>query len=102
MRIEFTTDALIAWLRRQPPDQDYVWQDPVYCLMGHFLMDNGARWGDVIYSDMPGYEQIAQQKPHTFGAALERAEALKALPPPREIPIEPLPLLTVDSETHTI
>jgi hypothetical protein len=78
---EYTLDALTGWLRKQPPDQGYIWQDPVYCLMGEYLRDNGASWGERSYSDMPHYEEIAAEKPWTFGAALERAEAL-ALPEP--------------------
>jgi hypothetical protein len=76
------TEALTEWLRKQNPDEEYVWSDPVYCMMGRYLADNGSSWGAVQYSVMPGYEEIAAEKPWTFGAALERAEALKALPPP--------------------
>lgn len=79
---EYTIDALTGWLRKQPPDAEYVWSDPVFCLVGHYLADNGACWGERSYSDIPHYEEIAKEKPWTFGAALERAEALKALPPP--------------------
>jgi hypothetical protein len=78
---EYTTEALTEWLRGQPPDGEYVWSDPVFCLMGHYLADNGACWGERSYSDLPHYEEIAHEKPWTFGAALERAEAL-ALPAP--------------------
>ena len=71
-------DELIAWLKTKPLDEEYVWQDPVYCLMGKYLADHEARWGDVIYSEMPDYFLIAGSKPWTFGAALERAESLRA------------------------
>jgi hypothetical protein len=95
---EYTIEALTGWLRKQPPDQEYVWQDPVFCLMGHYLADNDSRWGERSYSDMPGYEEIAQAKPWTFGAALERAEALKALPPPPlQIEHKANDLVTVDA-----
>lgn len=77
----FTTEALTEWLRNQPSDQEYVWSDPVFCLMGRYLADNGSCWGEQGYSDMPNYEVIAGQKPWTYGAALGRAEAL-ALPAP--------------------
>jgi hypothetical protein len=89
----FTRDALIAWLRTQPPDEEYIWQDPVFCLMGHFLADNGSSWGEVGYSEMPSYREIAETKPWTYGAALARAEALKQLPPP-------MPLLTQESDNE--
>jgi hypothetical protein len=78
---EYTIDALTGWLRKQPPDGEYVWSDPVYCLMGKYLADNDACWGERAYSDLPHYEEIAGEKPWTYGAALERAEAL-ALPAP--------------------
>lgn len=77
-----TEDALITYMRGQPPDREYTWQDPVHCLVGNYLRDNGSQWGDVSYSDLPHYNEIAETKPWTFGAALARAEALKALPPP--------------------
>jgi len=77
------SDKLIAWLRTQPPDEEYVWQDPVYCLMGRYLASEGSHWGEFSYSAaMPHYHEIAETKPWTFGAALQRAEALKALPQP--------------------
>src|SRR4249920_212780 len=76
-----TTEALTGWLRKQDPDKEYVWSDPVFCLMGNYLVDNGAFWGERAYSDMPHYEEIAKEKPWTYGAALERAEAL-TLPAP--------------------
>lgn len=76
------SDKLIGWLRQQPADEPYIWSDPVFCLMGRYLADHDSSWGTVQYSDMPDYERIAGEKPWTFGAALERAEMLKALPPP--------------------
>jgi hypothetical protein len=82
----YTPDALIQWLRKQRADEEYVWSDPIFCMMGRYLADNGSTWGEASYSDMPGYDEIANTKPWTFGAALKRAEALteivKLLPPP--------------------
>ena len=69
-------ERLTNWLRKQDPTEEYVWSDPVYCMMGKYLYDNGSNWGAVQYSDMPHYEEIAGEKPWTFGAALERAERL--------------------------
>ena len=72
-------------MRKQDPDKEYVWSDPVFCLMGQYLADNGSSWGERSYSDMPYYYEIAHQKPWTFGAALQRAEGVKemlALPAP--------------------
>lgn len=86
---KLTTNALIAWLRQQPADAEYVWQDPVFCMMGRYLADNGSCWGEVAYSDLPGYEQIAGEKPWTFGAALARAEALQLPAPMPQIAHQP-------------
>lgn len=85
--------ALASWLRNQPGEKTYTWSDPVFCLVGHYLADNQSQWGNAQYSDIPNYELIAKTEPHTFGAALERAEALLALPTPaltiEHQPIEP-------------
>jgi hypothetical protein len=92
-------ERLTNWLRKQDPTEEYVWSDPVYCMMGKYLYDNGSNWGAVQYSDMPHYEEIAGEKPWTFGAALERAERLALPPPPLQIEApkvrEPV---TVDAE----
>ena len=76
------TDKLIAWLRQQPPDEGYTWSDPVFCLMGRYITDVGTPADLYAYGELPNYREIAETKPHTFGAALQRAEALKALPAP--------------------
>lgn len=77
-----TVDKLTDWLRGQPPEKGYVWSDPVFCLMGRYLAEQGSHWGEASYSELPGYREIAEAKPWTYGAALERAEQHKALPPP--------------------
>jgi len=77
-----TTEALIDWLRDQPPEGEYTWSDPVFCLMGRYVTDRGTPADLYGYNQMPHYHEIAEVKPHTFGAALERAQALKALPAP--------------------
>jgi len=90
-----TVEALVAWLRQKPADETYVWSDPVFCLVGHYLSEHNSSWGVAQYSDIPDYEQIAGEKPWTFGAALGRAEALLALPAPTpelELQAEPEPL----------
>jgi hypothetical protein len=92
-----TTEALTGWLRKQPPEGEYVWSDPVYCLMGHYCADNEMAWGMFQYSDMPGYFEIAAEKPWTFGAALERAEKLALPPPPLQIAAPVRELETVDA-----
>jgi hypothetical protein len=81
MTVPLTVEMVVSWLRRQEPDEEYIWSDPVFCLMGRYLADHGSSWGAVDYRALPHYEEIAQAKPWTYGAALERAERL-ALPPP--------------------
>ena len=76
---ELTIEALTAWLRKQDPDQEYVWSDPAFCLMGHYMAAHDSSWGTVSYSELPNYYEIAAAKPWNFGAALKRAEALPAL-----------------------
>jgi hypothetical protein len=76
------SDKLIAWLRQQPPEEEYIWSDPVFCLMGRYITDVGTPADLYAYSEMPAYREIAETKPWTFGAALQRAEALKQLPSP--------------------
>jgi hypothetical protein len=92
---ELTVEALTKWLRQQPPEMTYVWSDPVFCLVGHYLADNDSAWGAASYSELPDYELIAKSEPHTFGAALARAEKLLALPAPevREPVPAPIPEL---------
>ena len=92
------TDKLTEWLRKQNPDEEYVWSDPVHCLMGKYLADNDSMWGKFAYSEMPNYYEIAQEKPWTFGAALERAEALALPPPPPQLTAPKRELVTVDAE----
>ena|SRR5215510_3770873 len=77
-----THDELIDYLKTKDPKGEYVWQDPVFCLMGNFYRDHNIDgWSRVIYSDMPDYGIIAGEKPWTFGAALDRAQALRAEKP---------------------
>lgn len=79
-----TIEALVTWLRTQPAEKTYIWSDPVFCAVGQYLADHGSSWGAVNYSEIPGYYEIAAEKPWTFGAALERAEKLLALPTPKQ------------------
>lgn len=87
-----TIEKLITWLQQQNPDQTYTWQDPVKCLVGHYLADHNSHWGEVSYSNLPHYHLIAETQPHTFGAALARAQELHsktlALPTPTQTPIQ--------------
>jgi len=87
-----STSELTDWLRQEVAkgnaDEEYIWQDPVKCLMGRFYAARGQQgWGEVTYSDLPNYHIIAGQQPWTLGAALERAQTLQ-LPPPSPALIE--------------
>ena len=77
-----TEEALIAFLETQDPNAEYTFQDPAGCLMARYFAAHDAPWSGTAYHAMPNYLAIAGDKPHTFGAALERARALKALPAP--------------------
>jgi hypothetical protein len=102
-----TTEALVTWLRTQPPEQTYVWSDPVFCLMGSYLADHGSSWGVTAYSEMPNYHEIAAERPWTFGAALERAEKFllaspSALPASNAITADAMPALPAPETTREL
>jgi hypothetical protein len=88
----YRLEALVAWLRGEVAagrgDEEYVWQDPVFCLMGRYSAAHGRQgWGEVIYSDMPGYMEVAGAKPWTYAAALERGGKVLALPAPEKLDV---------------
>lgn len=89
---ELSVPALVKWLRSRPlyADSQYTYQDPARCLLGWYLREHNAdeAISEAAYETMPDYRAIAEPKPHTFGAALQRAEQLLALPAPKEEPIE--------------
>jgi hypothetical protein len=100
----YRLDALVEWLRAEVAagrgEEEYIWQDPVYCMMGRYLADHGSGWGEVAYSELPGYEAIAGAKPWTLGAALGRAERL-ALPAPAAVAgavAGVLPVIEIDAQ----
>ena len=70
----FRTDNLVAWLKTQPADLEYQWENWQHCLMGRYLGEHGYDHRSRPYTDMPGYPEFAEAKPHTFGAALKRLE----------------------------
>src|SRR5262252_1796041 len=79
-------EALHAWLREVVEeegrgDERYEWSGPVYSMMGKYIEERGTPADLYAYSDMPHYREIAETKPWTLGAALERVERL-ALPAP--------------------
>jgi hypothetical protein len=82
----YRLEELVAWLRGEVAagrgDEEYVWQDPVKCLMGRYLADRGSGWGYRAYSELPAYEVVAGERPWNLAAALERGEKVLALPAP--------------------
>jgi hypothetical protein len=73
---------LVEWLRGEDGGEEYIWQDPVRCLVGRYLAARGSGWGYFSYGELPFYEEIAGVKPWTYRAALGRAEQVLGLPAP--------------------
>lgn len=82
----FTVEAIIAWLETMPPLGRYDWADPQRCLACQYYQSIGiARPWTVdetlgyirAFGDHETYFFIAAKHPHTFGAALKRARALR-------------------------
>lgn len=96
----FSLEALIAWLEKQPADETYCFLDTGACLFGRYGYEMGFRkaglgspspYGIVTNGMSARYGQpetvepfegrISSPKPHTFGAALDRARAAFSPPP---------------------
>jgi len=79
----FSLESLIAWAEKQPADKEYdFWCNE--CYLGQYFEDHGFQVtmigiGTVTFKGHqtrqlpPGFNDIAQRTPHTFGAALDRA-----------------------------
>lgn len=84
----FSLDGLIAWLERQPADTQYDWNDcDGGCLIGLYglSMGLGDDWrGLHSHFSHEGLLRVACRTPHTFGAALKRARALRSAASVRE------------------
>jgi hypothetical protein len=73
-------DKLISWLVQQNPDMPYDYSDHGGCMLSQFYdaevgitcYFTNSEWKELP----PGFDRIAQTKPWTFGAALERARGL--------------------------
>lgn len=73
-------EGLIAWLRTQPADGKYEWNDPCKCLVHNYLKGVRAKFDPyetsyegVFDGSTLNYMQVGMCIPHTYGAALERA-----------------------------
>lgn len=86
----FSLEGLIAWLETQDPNKGYCWSLPGSCLYHHFGVAMGFdaehAYNKTIkrFSENLGtppltepFTGLAITTPHTYGAALERALALR-------------------------
>lgn len=82
MKNPLTLNAVIDWLKTKPADGEYVWIDSERCLVGTYLREIGVIHGrgdimrgyNIIMGGLRAYGHIAASYPHTYGAALQRAE----------------------------
>lgn len=75
-----TRETLIAWLERQPENQEYDYIEADSCMAAQYLKAHGVRsfivdGQDDLNEMLPGLGDVAVQRPWTFGAALQRARA---------------------------
>lgn len=78
-------ESLIAWLEKQPAEQEYCYYDNGYCLLARYFSAVGFKDVEVYgwywrhsdaTKDIPlsdAFKMIAVQGKWTFGAALKRA-----------------------------
>lgn len=90
MKNPLSLESLRDWLRTKPVDEVYCWADAQTCLLGQYLKHIGAiEIGSSYWLDAnSNLHEISEQffhvalhghnLPHTFGAALERAEKIIA------------------------
>jgi len=91
----FSLDALIAWLETKPADEAYQYCDTGRCLFSQFgehlglgagreayfayLLKHGITYETWKCRMTEPFGNVAVESPETFGAALQRAKALRAL-----------------------
>ena len=84
----FSLESLIAWAEKQPADKHYdFWCNQ--CYLGQYFEAHGFEvvsigTGTVLFRGSTGrmtlpphFNAIAEATPHTFGAALARARAIR-------------------------
>jgi hypothetical protein len=64
--------SVIAWLRTKSASDTYDWGNGEACAMAQFQDAMGLGRNDIA----PWYSRVTQPAPHTYGAALKRAEKL--------------------------
>lgn len=81
----FALSSLIAWLQTQPPEQKYNYISSRRCLLAQYFRAKGFKWMVVLPKTLyhgwvkrtpfsNEFEIVANNKPWTVGAALERAQ----------------------------
>ena len=85
----FSLDTLIEWLKKKYPKGKYVYISCNDCMLAQYFHEHGYRDANLsnhfmLYDDgwskrmLPKhFNWIAQQRPHNFGSALERAIAAR-------------------------
>lgn len=84
----FSMDRVVQWLETKPADETYCYVDGGACLIHQYLTHAGipvdrvwscgdytARRGSPRIKTSRELWRVSANKPHTFGAALERARA---------------------------
>lgn len=79
-----TVEHFIAWLETKPADEDYCYSNYGGCLIFQYGLDHGGtkrtayEYGLDIVPAAIVTRSVASSKPHTFGAAKDRARKLLA------------------------
>lgn len=91
-------DTLISWAELQPPDEHYDYRNCHTCYLAQYFHDCGfnrvevsknfvKRWDQGLILSLPAQDMlpdlfnwIAEDVPHTYGAALERAKLARDNP----------------------
>lgn len=86
-------DNFIAWLQKQPADEKYDWLDSDSCLAAQYSQSIDREYGHNDILALAGtfsadLENIAYARPWNFGAALNRAKALKAMKAKQLVPLD--------------
>jgi hypothetical protein len=86
----FSLESLVAWLEKQPASKTYCYVDGGNCLIHQYLAAAGIPvlvvWSHGDYCEVGSHDrkstsdsfwQVSKGYPRNFGAALERARALR-------------------------
>src|SRR5690348_9601919 len=83
----FVVATLIGWLEAKPAGATYSYTTPTQCLLAEYFTAQGYRKVRILgdgfghadgWSPLPsGWTEIAAGRPHTYGAALERARMME-------------------------